>query len=148
MVKYAVGIVGCGGIASSHVQGWLTTGRAEIVAVADIDLAKAEALASKFGVKRFYGDYVEMLKRESLDFVSICTWAQTHVEITVKAAEACVKGILCEKPMAVSLGEANMMVEICDKHGVKLAIRHHVDFIQFTYLLKTSFQKGKLVDLY
>jgi predicted dehydrogenase len=144
MVKYAVGIIGCGGIASSHVQGWLDTGRAEIVAVADIDLAKAEALAGKFGVKRFYGDYVEMLKRESLDFVSICTWAQTHAEVTVKAAEASVKGILCEKPMAVSLGEANMMVKICDKHGVKLAIRHQRRFHPIHISVKNFISEGKI----
>lgn len=144
MVKNAVGIIGCGGIASSHIQGWLDTGSAEIVAVADIDLARAEALAGRFSVGRFYRDYLEMLKAESLDFVSICTWAQTHAEITVKAAESGVKGILCEKPMAVSLGEANMMVEACDKHGVKLAIRHQRRFHPVHLSVKEFLSEGRL----
>lgn len=144
MVKYAVGIVGCGGIASSHVQGWLETGSAEIAAVADIDLARAEALAGKFNVKRFYKDYVEMFKKEHLDFISICTWAQTHAEITVRAAESGVKGILCEKPMAVSLGEANMMVEVCDRYGVKLAIRHQRRFHPVHLSVRKFLADGKL----
>ena len=128
MSKYSVGVVGCGGIAPSHIRGWLDTGSAEVVAVADIDLARAKALADRFGVERFYGDYTEMLREESLDLVSICTWAQTHAEITVRAAENGVKGILCEKPMAVSLGEADEMVETCDKYGVKLAVRYQRRF--------------------
>ncbi|MCD6464940.1 Gfo/Idh/MocA family oxidoreductase [Candidatus Bathyarchaeota archaeon] len=123
MPKYSVGIIGCGGIAPSHIRGWLNTGSAEMTAVADINPAKAKALAEKFGVKKSYSDYVEMLREESLDFVSICTWAQTHAGITVKAAENGVKGILCEKPMATSLGEADAMIKACNKHNVKLAIR-------------------------
>ena len=111
MSKYSVGIIGCGGIASSHIRGWLNTGSAEVTAVADINPAKAKTLAEKFSVKKSYSDYVEILREESLDFVSICTWAQTHAEITVKAAENGVKGILCEKPMATSLGEADAMIE-------------------------------------
>ena len=80
MPKYSVGIIGCGGIAPSHIRGWLNTGSAEVTAVADINPAKAKALAEKFGVKKSYSDYVEMLREKSLDFVSICTWAQTTLE--------------------------------------------------------------------
>ncbi|MEM2239512.1 MAG: Gfo/Idh/MocA family oxidoreductase [Candidatus Bathyarchaeia archaeon] len=144
VAKYTVGIVGCGGIASSHIQGWLSTGSAEVVAVADIDLARAETLAGKFGIRRFYRDYVEMFKNEDLDFVSVCTWAQTHAEITVKAAESDVKGVLCEKPMAVSLSEANTMVEACDKYGVKLAVRHQRRFHPVHLSVKGFLSKGIL----
>jgi predicted dehydrogenase len=65
-----------------------------------------------------------MLEKEDLDIVSICTWPPLHAEMTVNSAESSVKGILCEKPMAVNLGEADAMIDACDKSSAKLAIGH------------------------
>lgn len=125
---YRVGIIGCGRIAGAHVNGYRSCDSFQVVAAADVKPEAAEALCQKFDIPASYRDYAEMLERENLDVISVATWPGTHAEITVAAAKAGVAGILCEKPMAPSLGEAAAMVEACDEYGVKLAIGHQHRF--------------------
>lgn len=125
---YRVGIVGCGRIAPAHVNSFRAVEGYDLVAVADIKREAGEALCSKFGIGALYEDYHEMLERENLDVVTVTTWAGSHAEITVTAAAAGVKGILCEKPMAPSLEEAESMIAACAEHDVKLAVGHQHRF--------------------
>lgn len=134
MAKYRVGIVGCGrrgdrrggayGIAEAHTWGYEACERTEIVAAADLDPANLALYCDEHQVPGRYADYEEMLAREHLDIVSICTWPQLHAPMTVAAAEAGVKGILCEKPMAVTLPQADTMLAACREKGVRLSIDH------------------------
>jgi len=126
--KYRVGIIGCGRIAPAHVNSFRAVEGYDLVAVADVKREAGETLCSKFGIGTLYDDYREMLQREDLDVVTVATWAGSHSEITIDVAAAGVKGILCEKPMAPSLGEAEAMLAACDRHGVKLAIGHQHRF--------------------
>ena len=127
MNKYRAGFIGCGGIATAHADGYRHVENAEIELVAGSDInpagEKAQYLASEHGI-RLYEDHREMLDREELDLVSVCTWPRGHCEATIAAAENGAKGILCEKPMAVSLEEADRMIEACEKAGAALAIGH------------------------
>ncbi|MBM3263698.1 MAG: Gfo/Idh/MocA family oxidoreductase [candidate division Zixibacteria bacterium] len=127
MNTYRVGFIGCGGIARAHAPGYrgLRNARIEFVAGADIDPqgANARRMADEYGIP-VYKEYREMLDRHALDLVSVCTWPRTHCESTIAAAEHGVKGILCEKPMAISLSEADRMIEACAKSGTSLAIGH------------------------
>jgi predicted dehydrogenase len=84
--------------------------------------------SNEYSVTNLYTDYHEMLAKENLDIVDVCTWPRLHAEMTIAAAEAGVKGIICEKPMALNMDEANAMVEACDKSGTKLAIGHQLRF--------------------
>src|SRR5579884_4182313 len=124
--RYRVVIIACGGISQSHARGWKATDAVEIAALAD---TSAEALA-QFGEKydvpedRWYADYREMLDRERPDIVSVCSWHGQHAEMTIAAAARKPKVILCEKPMATSLGEADAMLTAAQRNGVKLAISH------------------------
>lgn len=124
MAKYRIGVIGCGGIGREHARAYLTITGNKIVTGVEVNQANAKIFADRYGVKSMYSDYKEMLKKEHLDFVSVCTWPRTHCEIVVAAAEAGVKGIMCEKPMAISLGEADKMIKACDKAGTKLSIGH------------------------
>ncbi|MEZ4620532.1 MAG: Gfo/Idh/MocA family oxidoreductase [Caldilineaceae bacterium] len=75
------------------------------VAIAD---AHPEALATfgdDFNVANRYLDYREMLEQEKPDIVSVCSWDPMHAEMTIAAAAHRPKAILCEKPMAISLGK-------------------------------------------
>ena len=127
MNKYRAGFIGCGGIANAHADGYRHVENAEIELVAGSDInptgEKARRLAGEHGI-RLYEDHHEMLEREKLDLVSVCTWPRGHCEATIAAAENGAKGILCEKPMAVSLDEADRMIEACEKAGTALAIGH------------------------
>lgn len=124
---YKVAIVGCGGMGRSHARAWNSNERTELVAAEDIKKETAEKLADQYSIAA-YTDYNEMFEKEEIDIVSICTWQGVRSEITVAAAERGVKGIIGEKPMSASLGEADDMIEACEKNDVKLAIGHHRRF--------------------
>jgi len=123
-----VGIIGCGGIARTHAKGYLGLPSTKLVAVADINPEALRKFGEEFPVTATYVSYKKMLKRERLDIVSVCTWAQHHAAATISAAKSGVKAILCEKPMTTSLGKADEMIEACRGNGVKLAIAHQHRF--------------------
>ncbi len=129
MSLYRVGIIGCGSIAHAHAKAYKALGL-DIVAAADIKKERLMEFGRLYGIKRLYEDYRVMLQKERLDIISICTWPTLHCEMTVYAAEANVRGILCEKPMATSLKEADVMISACRRAGVKLAIGHMRRFMK------------------
>jgi len=96
----------------------------DVVAAADIQEEKLKAFSEAYRVNALYTDYKEMLDKENLDIISVCTLADVHCEITVAAAQRGVH-VLCEKPMALDLAEADKMVEACEQADVKLAVDHH-----------------------
>lgn len=125
---YRVGIIGCGGMGRSHSRSYTKNSATELVAAMDINEGSAKRVAEEFTIPAVYTDYNKMLETEDLDIVSITTWQGVRAEITVAAANAGVKGILGEKPMASSMGEVDDMIEACEKNDVKLAIGHHRRF--------------------
>jgi len=96
----------------------------DVVAASDIQEEKLSAFSEEYRVSALYTDYEEMLDKENLDLISICTLADSHCEITVAAAQRGVH-VLCEKPMALDLAEADRMIDACEQAGVKLAVDHH-----------------------
>ncbi|MFQ5796402.1 MAG: Gfo/Idh/MocA family protein [Candidatus Bipolaricaulia bacterium] len=131
-----IGIIGAGDIARRHAQGYLKNrDRARIVAIADIDPETTEDRAVQWGVKTYYTDYQELLDRDDIDAVSICTPNRLHAEMTIAAAESG-KHVLCEKPIAICLDDADRMIAACEKRRVKLQIGHHFRF--HPYFLKVK----------
>jgi predicted dehydrogenase len=134
------GVIGCGRIgcgfdddprrqyASTHARAYLRTEGIELAALCDTDEEKLERYGTKFNVRGRYVDYREMLERERLDVVSICTRSNSHLEIARAAAETGVRGIFCEKPIAESLSAADEMIRLCAEHDVKLMIGHQRRF--------------------
>jgi predicted dehydrogenase len=115
-------------MANFHASGYTASPDTTIVALADINLENARAFQARHGGERIYTDYHEMLAREQLDIVSICTWPQHHAPMVIAAAEAGVKAIHCEKPMAPSYAEALRMVDICQSQGTQLTFNHQRRF--------------------
>lgn len=150
MRKYRAGFIGCGGIATAHADGYRHVGNAEIELIAGSDIhpegEKARRLADEHGL-RIYKDHHEMLEREDLDLVSVCTWPRGHCEATIAAAERGAKGILCEKPMAVSLDEADRMIEACEKAGTVLAIGHAHRFSPQAVRARELIQAGEIGEV-
>ncbi len=139
MAAFRVGIIGCGrpwksqgasgfGMAHFHANGYRASADTTIIALADINLENARAFQAAHGGERVYADYREMLAREHLDIVSICTWPHHHAPMVIAAAEAGVKAIHCEKPMAPSYAEALRMVDSCQVHGTQLTFNHQRRF--------------------
>jgi len=134
--RYRVGIVGCGRIASlyeadqrakryfsalTHASAYTQHSRVEMVAGCDVDPRRLAAFGDQWGVKSLYSDVLEMLERENIDILSICTQVESHLPIIEMAASR-VGLIFCEKPLALSLGEVERAGELCWDQGSKLAV--------------------------
>ena len=147
--KVKVGIIGTGWIADAHIVAYLEMPDVEIVAGADLIPGKADAFFEKWGVAgvRCYTNHVEMLEKEELDAVSVCTYNQTHAVCTIDALDRGV-GVLLEKPMTVTLEEA---VEICraeKKSGKVLSIGFQPRFDPNMKMIKKIVESGALGEIY
>ena len=126
--SYRVGVIGCGSIAQRHAKAYQSVAGFHLAAAAEPNAETALAFQETFAIPAMYADPEEMLQKESLDVVSICTWHRLHAPQTLMAAEAGAKAVLCEKPMAVNLEEADQMITACQASGTKLAIGHQRRF--------------------
>lgn len=127
-MAYRAGIIGCGSIAAAHARAYQSVPEIELVAAADpVERARRE-LQERFGIPRSYTDADQMLRDEQLELVSICLWHPLHAEFTRRVAEHRPRAILCEKPMATCLAEADAMIAGCESRGVKLVIGHQRRF--------------------
>lgn len=121
MRRLRIGVWGCGRIGRLHAQNAASSaGRAELVAVADPIRKLAQAVAGRLGA-RMYDSPARMLKKEKLDGVVIATPTPLHREHVVLACEARVPMIL-EKPIAMTLGEADKIVSVVRRSRAKLIV--------------------------
>ncbi len=132
-----------------HTPSYVASTHTRLVAGADLHPGQRQAYAARWdlGPDHVYADYQEMLVRERLDIVSVCTTARYRSQIVQDCARAGVKAIWAEKPIALSLAEADAMVRTCREHGVVLAIncsrRWHPLFDQGRQLM----DRGELGDI-
>lgn len=121
-LKFA--IFGTGFWSRFQLAGWQELAGAECVALYNRTRGKAEALAAEFHVPAVYDNPEELLEREQLDFVDIITDVGTHSRFVHMAADRGL-AVICQKPMAPSLAEAEEMVEYCRTKGVPLYIHEN-----------------------
>ncbi|PAV31189.1 oxidoreductase [Virgibacillus profundi] len=113
-----VGIIGAGGIARDvHIPNYLKQGsKVKVTAIADIVRGNAENLSDQFNIPHVFTDYQEMLETVELDVISICTPNKFHAAATIAALEAGCH-VLCEKPPAMTVAEAEKMAETAKRTG-------------------------------
>ena len=111
-MKIKVGIVGAGGMADYHIQGFREAG-AEVVAVADQNPERGAALASKAGIPQVCSSLSEMLARTGVDAVSIITPNKFHLPLALEALRGGAH-VFCEKPPALNAGETLQMVQAAE----------------------------------
>jgi len=114
MSKYKIGIIGAGAISERHMEAYVKSGRAKLEAIADLNGEEAKKKAKIFNIDNVFTDYKELLKLD-LDAVSICTPNFLHKEMSVGALKSG-KHVLCEKPLAMNLQEANCIVNAKEKY--------------------------------
>ncbi|HEV7975630.1 Gfo/Idh/MocA family oxidoreductase [Amycolatopsis sp.] len=131
--KIGVGMIGYAFMGAVHSQAWRTVHRAfdvpltpAMVALCGRDPAKAAAAAAKLGWQSVETDWKQLIGREDIGLVDICTPGDTHAEIAI-AALAAGKHVLCEKPLANTVDEAVAMVDAAEKARVK-GVRSMVAF--------------------
>ena len=128
MPTYRAGIIGCGSIAAHHVSGFQGLENVDIAAIADPVATSLLTFGDRFEIENRYSDAREMLDVEQLDIVSITTRHKLHAPMTIAACSRKPKAVLCEKPMAVNLGECDEMMIAAKRNDVKLAIAHQRRF--------------------
>jgi predicted dehydrogenase len=146
MPAYRVGIVGCGARSTAHAAGWVANDGVAIAAVADPIQERRDTLGNKHGVAQAqrYPDFKDMLEQAQLDFISISTKPELREPVVVAAVEAGIKGILCEKPMALSLGEAHRIHSACAENRIPLVINHQKRHLTEWQRLATMCAQGEL----
>lgn len=145
MIK--VGVIGCGSIATHrHIPEYLNHEDVEVVAFCDIEKKRSDECASLFGGAS-YQHYEDLLKDETIDAVSICTPNYLHAKMSVDALNAG-KHVLCEKPMATSLEEAQAMIDASNQNNKLLMIGQNQRFTEAHMEAKVSIEKGLLGKIY
>ncbi len=123
-----VGVIGAGGISrGAHLPNLKRNPRVDLVAIADIDESKAKQAAEDFDIPSTFETYQDLIDNGGVDAVHVTTWPTAHAEPVIYAARAG-KHILCEKPIAPTLEEADAMVEAADAAGVKFTMGYQHRF--------------------
>ena len=143
MAQLRAGVIGLGRIGSTfddeitrggtfflpycHAPAYHESPLVELVAGADLDGQQRTWFAERWGLDdaHVHADYQEMLRREDLDLVSVCTSARPRAAIIEECARAGVRGIWAEKPIAMGLAEADSALHVCSEHGTKMAVNCH-----------------------
>ena len=118
------GMFGAGFWAPFPLAGWNELGGVKCVAIYNRTISKAENLAKTFGVPAVYSSPEELLDREELDFLDIVTDAFSHGKFVRMAAERGIP-VICQKPMAPSLVEAEQMVKVCRQNRVPFYVHEN-----------------------
>jgi predicted dehydrogenase len=110
VARLRVGMVGAGWVSAHHLRAWRSTDDVDVIAIADVDRARAERRASEFVISKVRASAAEMLASDRLDALDIATPMEAHVDDCLAAASHGV-AMLCQKPLAPSLAEARSLVE-------------------------------------
>jgi len=149
--ELGVCLIGCGRAGMIHAANYKNRiPGARITAVVDVMEASARAAAQELGIDRCYTDYHEILSDDAIDAVIIVAPTDQHRQIVLDCAAA-KKHIFCEKPMAMTVGECDEMIEACERNRVKLQIgfmrRFDASFLEAKRLLDSG-AIGDLVQIH
>lgn len=146
--KIRVGLIGVGNIAqNSHLPAYLKREDVELAAVCDVKEERARQVADKYGIRHVAKDMEDLVALDDVDAVSICTWNNGHARAAIAAANAG-KHILCEKPMAMNPGEAQVMLEAARKNKVIFMMGFVNRFRADSRLIKEMADAGRFGGIY
>jgi len=143
---FRLGLIGCGRISQNHFDAIRKVSGINLAAVCDIDPERARAAGEAQGVPWFVSE-AEMLRNVELDMVSVCTPSGLHSANGIEAARAG-KHVLTEKPMALTLEQADALVAACDAAAVQLFVVKQNRFNAPIKLLRQAVDKGRFGRIY
>ena len=148
MQRTKVAILGAGFITDIHIESYHRfVPEAEVVAVYARNAGKAKAFAEKHQVPQWFDDLDAIIENSGCEVVDICLPNYLHASATLKAAAAG-KHIIIEKPLAVTLEEADAMIEACKKAGVKLMYAEELCFAPKYERVRQMVKEGAVGDIY
>lgn len=146
MEKLRVGLIGCGFISTTaHIPALQQLEELEVVALADVSNANLERARKVMGLPESscYSNYEQLLVRRDVDFIVIAVPDALHCPIAIDAVQAG-KHVLCEKPLAISLAEADRMIATARSERVKMAVLHNFLFYPESQLVGQLLRSGEL----
>jgi predicted dehydrogenase len=159
---FRAGIIGCGKIASdfaddpkmlgdifTHAEAYTRCANTVLAAVCDSNPQQLERCGNRWNVSARYSDLKEMVRKESLDILSVSTPDSTHYQVIkdIFSVPNSIRGILCEKPLAATSQEAEEIIRIAEKYKVILAVMYMRRHAQNYQALKDFLRKGKLGEI-
>ena len=148
MDKVRLGMIGCGfGARDLYAPFFRYLNNGEVVAVMDVDEARARKVQALSGCRRFYMSLTALLADDEIDAVMVLTPTHLHADQVVQAAEAG-KHVYCEKPMARTVEEADCMIAACARCGVKFQVAFMKRFNRSLVLAKQVIDEGQLGDIF
>ena len=147
MKTVKIGLIGCGRISKNHLDAVSQIPEAEFVAACDIVEEKMQAVAENYSIKNLYTNYQEMLEKENLNLVSICTPSGLHPQMGIEVANHKIN-VLTEKPMATNIESADALIRACDQNKVKLFVVKQNRLNATMQLLKRAIDKGRFGRIY
>lgn len=139
MLNFA--IVGAGSIAPNYAEAIRLHQQANLFAVCDNNPAVEEGFVKANGIKKFYRNYQELLKDAKVDVVCICTPSGMHANMAVEAMAAG-KHVIIEKPIALTIEDADRVIEAAHKYGVKASVAFQKRFNPAVVQTKLALDKG------
>lgn len=145
MKKLGVAVIGTGQWGKNHARVYKELSSTELVAVCDVNVERAKAMAAQYGVKA-YSDSTQMLKDREIEAVNVCTWSTILAKEAKKALNAG-KHVLVEKPMATTPQQAQKLVKAAQENGLHLTVGFLMRFIPGLQLIRQSVEDKKIGDL-
>lgn len=143
MIKF--GIIGCGRIAQRHAEHISNKGK--LIAVCDVDKTKADAFASKYGVKAYYSLEELLQKEKEIDVLAVCSPNGLHASHSISALNAGFN-VICEKPMALTASDCGEMIKAAEKVNKRLFAIKQNRFNPPIVAVKKAIEEGRLGKIY
>ena len=146
MNKVRIGIIGLG-IGKWHLENFLKTEGAEVMALCDTDGERLNAIGREFKVPRLYSEVTSIINDRDIDAVSVCLPNFLHADITIAALEKG-KNVLCEKPLADNITHARKIVSAARKTGKKCMVAMKFRFKPEAHYISRMGKNGELGEVY
>jgi myo-inositol 2-dehydrogenase / D-chiro-inositol 1-dehydrogenase len=144
--RVRVGIIGAGFIGHLHAEAFTHVPNAEVIAIASPSPERGRTLADQFGIPHHFTDYREMLQRDDLDMVTVGVPNDLHAQVCIDAARAG-KHVVCEKPLCLTLEEADAVIAAGRDAGVKMMYAEELLFAPKYVRAKQLVDEGALGDV-
>ena len=145
--RIGVGVIGIGFIGPAHIEALRRLPDVEVVALAALGEQEASTKAAALGVPHAYGDYRQLLARADVEVVHVCTPNNLHHEMSRQALLAG-KHVICEKPLATTVLEAEELVALARKTGLVNAVHFNIRYYPLMRHARLMVDKGEIGDIF
>lgn len=142
MSKLKVAVIGAGSISDCHLQAYVSNPDVEIYAICDLNAERAAEVAKQYNAPHVFTDYKELLGLPEIHSVSICTWNDSHAEISIAALDAG-KNVLCEKPLCQTVEDALEVEKAVHRSGKLLQVGFVRRYSDNAQILKKFIDEGE-----